>query len=79
MSQHLISLALILSLLSGPVIPSALAQEAEVWTEVLRIGRGGVTDIAWSPTGEVIAVATELGTWLYTPELETIRFLEGGL
>ncbi|MCZ7544841.1 MAG: hypothetical protein M5R40_15560 [Anaerolineae bacterium] len=55
----LILFALAALVLSAGVPPGA-AQEG-AWHEVARLGRGWMTDVAWSPYGEVFAVATFTG------------------
>lgn len=44
--------------------------------EILRLGRGTVTDAAWRPDGKVIAVSGSLGIWLYTDNFADIAFME---
>ena len=40
---------------------------------IARLGRGDVNDIAFSPDGQSLAIATDIGTWLYTlPELAAV-------
>ncbi len=50
---------------------------AQTWREVLRLGRGVVTDLAWSPDSQTLAAASSIGVWVYTAELEPIALLEG--
>ena len=38
--------------------------------QTLRIGRGNIHALAWSPDAETLAVDTITGTWLYTAALE---------
>lgn len=39
-------------------------------------GRGQITDMAWSPAGDVLAVASDAGIWLYDARLDDVRHLE---
>ena len=40
---------------------------------IARLGRGDVNDIAFSPDGQSLAIATDIGTWLYAlPELSAV-------
>lgn len=52
------------------------AQEPFEYAEFLRIGRGTITDIDWSPDGEYLAASGSLGIWIYTPNLEDVILLE---
>lgn len=54
------------------------SENADQVVEMLRLGRGPKRDMAVSPQGNVAAVATTIGVWLYDLESgETLRFLEG--
>ena len=46
--------------------PVITAQNASQLTQVGLIGRGYVTQVAWSPDGTSLAVAGATGVWLYT-------------
>ena len=51
---------------------NSLAQEYTRWRlpegATLRLGKGAVNEIAYSPDGTQIAVATSIGVWLYDAE-----------
>ena len=40
----------------------------EAVVPLLRLGRGIAHDIAWSPDGETLAMASSVGVWLYDPD-----------
>lgn len=42
-----------------PIVPN------DAIVPLMRLGYGSVVDIAWSPNGETLAVATSIGMWLY--------------
>jgi WD40 repeat protein len=44
---------------------------------VARLGNGSASTAAWSPDGQMLAVAGSRGVWLYTPDLDPIAFMEG--
>ncbi len=53
----------------------AAAQDS-TYTEMLQIaGRGFVHILQWSPDGNVLAVASDQGVWLYTDTLEDVKHL----
>ncbi len=41
----------------------------------LRVGKGGIEDLKFSPDGELLAVATSVGIWLYDTETYSARSL----
>lgn len=51
-----------------PEIPPEPINDAIGLTPVMRIGIGRPNDIAWSPDGRTLAVATSIGVWLYDAE-----------
>lgn len=54
--------------LAGPVTDSAMT----------RLGKGWVNDLEFSPNGEILSVATSIGTYLYQVDtMELISFLPG--
>ncbi|GAB4524173.1 MAG: hypothetical protein OHK0046_38730 [Anaerolineae bacterium] len=56
-----------------PITPT----NADQAVELLRLGRGTVNDLAISPDGNYLAVASGIGVWLYTyPDLEDIAYLD---
>ncbi len=59
-----------------PVVPIAAASPNEV-QELAILGRGDIRDVAWSPDGTTLAVASSIGIWLYHAEtLEVVRFIK---
>ena len=45
---------------------------------VARIGKGQITDMAYSPDGKLLGVGTSIGTWLYDAHTGTeIALLTG--
>jgi WD40 repeat protein len=54
----------------------AFPSKAQEIQEIARLGRGNMQDVAWSPDGEMIAVASSIGVWLYTNAFEDVAFLE---
>jgi WD40 repeat protein len=73
--KHL-SLVIVLVLVALPA-STALGQDPGPYVERITLGRGLVRSVAWSPSGEVVAVGGALGIWLYTPDLEDIGLLTG--
>ena len=70
-----------LPVLAGTPYPSPIAiispENAEKVVELARWGKGRVYQVAWSPDGNQMAVASTLGIYLYDPEtLEQSRFIE---
>jgi len=50
---------------------------AEQLVELARYGKGKIRDVDWSPDGDLLAVASTIGIWLYDAEtLEDIRYIE---
>ena len=41
----------------------------------LRVGKGGIEDLKFSPDGELLAVATSVGIWIYDTETYSARSL----
>jgi WD40 repeat protein len=59
--------------------PPITAENADQVEELARLGRGWVSEVAWSPDGERLAVGGSVGIWLYraeNPDIEP-RLLEG--
>ncbi len=44
--------------------------------EILRLGRGTANALDWRPDGEVLAVGSGTGIWLYDENFETLAHLE---
>ncbi len=78
-SLTLIALAALVPVLAGFQPHPAAAQDPGTgpYTEQMRLGRGMVRSVAWSPDGSIIAVGGALGIWLYTPDLQDIGLLTG--
>ena len=59
----------ILFLTSIFFIPNGFAQDYMKWelpeNAILRIGKGTINDLKHSPDGDLIAVATHIGVWIY--------------
>ena len=70
----LLSLLCILSL-SFPL--AAQDDEPPTPAEVLRLGRGTINALNWSPDGELLAVASSSGVWLLDAELQPLSQLNG--
>ena len=51
------------------LLPSSLAQDSPQWHlpegAKLRLGKGAMNEIKLSPNGKLIAVASDIGVWLY--------------
>jgi len=57
--------------------PPITAANIDQVTELLRIGRGTLNQVVYSPDGNTVAVASGIGVWLYDAEtLATHRFIE---
>ena len=41
------------------------AWNADRLVELARLGQGQIRDVAWSPDGETLAIASSIGVWLY--------------
>lgn len=44
--------------------------------EVLHIGRGTTSMVAWSPNGQLLGVSGSQGIWLYTSEFHDVKHLD---
>lgn len=53
------------------------SENADQLVEVARLGNGVAHDVAWSPDGKRLAVASSIGIWLYDSLQAPPRFLEG--
>lgn len=75
------ALALLLTGLIGatPLAAQEGAGNAEEFVELRRFGNGLIAQIAQSPDGERLAVASSLGVWLYgiTETVREMRLLAG--
>ena len=61
--------------------PSGFAQDYMKWglpeNAILRLGKGSINDLKHSPNGELIAVATSIGVWIYDADSgKEIRLLQ---
>jgi len=64
---------------SAPSLLSISPENASRVTQLARWGKGTVTQVAYSPDGRLLAVASSLGVYLYDAEtLEEVRFIECG-
>ncbi|MGC8958296.1 MAG: WD40 repeat domain-containing protein [Chloroflexia bacterium] len=72
-----------LPVLSGTPVPQPAAalspENADRVRELARWGKGMVHEIAYSPDGRFLAVASSIGVYLYDAQtLEEVRFIETG-
>ena len=74
---HLFILFFILSL----CVPNAYAQDSSNWHlpegALARIGKGNIRKVAFSADGRTLAVATDIGIWLYDTRTHQERALLG--
>ncbi len=62
---------------SAPALLSISPENASRVTQLARWGKGTVNQVAYSPDGRLLAVASSLGAYLYDAEtLEEVRFIE---
>ena len=64
------------------LLPNALAQEYTRWAlpegTIVRLGKGSVNEIRYSPDGARLAVASSIGIWLYdTTTHQEVALLTG--
>ena len=75
------STLLILSLLF--FLPSSFAQDYSRWAlpegAKMRLGKGSINEMQYSPDGKLLAVASSIGVWLYDTETYQERALLTGL
>lgn len=74
-------LILFLQLFSILLIPSGFAQDHMKWglpeNAIIRLGKGSIRDLKHSPGGDLIAVATSIGVWIYDADSgKEIRLLK---
>ncbi len=64
-----IGLFYIACLLIVAFLPNSLAQEYTQWHlpegAIVRLGKGKIKDVESSPNGTLLAVATDIGIWIY--------------
>lgn len=71
---------LILLFIIVPVLltPVSFAQDGSDFEEVLHLGRGLIEEFDISPDGELVAVASSTGIWIYDAStFELVNFLDG--
>ena len=60
---------LTLLLISTTVLPIGFAQDSTTWNlpegAKARLGKGSINEIAYSPDGALLAVASSIGVWIY--------------
>jgi WD40 repeat protein len=64
----LLCLAVVPNLLAQTDRETITAENGNRLTEMMRLGRGTVDSLAFSPNGNTIAVASSAGTWLYAAD-----------
>ena len=82
MKKTIVSIFLLLLLTSTLYLPNAFAQD---YTQLslpegakARLGKGSITEIAYSPDGTRLAVASSIGIWIYDAETgEELDLLTG--
>ena len=74
MKQWTISLFVVPLLLITAIIPAVAQTDLGIELETV-LGKGPALSSAWSPNGEIIAVGSSNGLWLYTNTLEDITQL----
>ena len=69
MKNTFVSIVLLLLLTSTPYLPNTFAQDFPQWHlpagAKARLGKGSIHEIAYSPDGTRLAVASSIGIWLY--------------
>ena len=75
MKTSLFTTLLILLFVSTPYLPNTFAQDYQTWGlpegAKARLGKGWISDIAYSPDGTRLAVASAIGIWIYDTETFT--------
>ena len=84
MKTRLFSTFLVLILFSIVLLSNTFAQDYTQWElpegAIARLGKGGISDIQYSPDGRVFAVATAIGIWLYdTATSQAAVLFTGGM
>ena len=82
MKTTLFSLATLLILSVLFFLPSSFAQEYTQWAlpegATMRLGKGTINEMQFSPDGTLLAVASSIGVWLYDTETYQERALLTG-
>ena len=69
MKNAFVSIFLTLLLTLTPYLPNAFSQDSPQWHlpegAKARLGKGTINEIAYSPDGRRLAVASGIGTWIY--------------
>ena len=72
MKRTLFTILLILLFVSTIYLPLSNAQDTQTWGlpdgAKARLGKGWISDIAYSPDGTRLAVASSIGIWIYDTE-----------
>ena len=72
MKNTFVSIFLLLLLTSTPYLPNVFAQDYTKWSlpegAKVRLGKGSISEIAYSPDGTRLAVASSIGIWIYNAE-----------
>ena len=75
MKKILFSIVLTSIFVSTLFLPSTFAQDYQTWGlpegAKARLGKGWISDIAYSPDGTRLAVASSIGIWIYDTETFT--------
>ena len=82
MKMRRFTILLILLLVSTVYLPLVYAQDSQTWGlpdgAKARLGKGWISDIAYSPDGTRLAVASSIGIWIYDTEtLAEVALLTG--
>ena len=82
MKTTLFSLSTLLILSMLFFLPSSFAQEYTQWAlpegATMRLGKGTINEMQFSPDGKLLAVASSIGVWLYDTETYQERALLTG-
>ena len=82
MKTVLLPIFSMLFIIVAPHLPNTFAQDASQWhlpegAEV-RLGKGEMNELVYSPDGNVLAIATGIGTWVYDAQTGKELFLLTG-